>query len=91
MLPALNPTAEPARSDGFSAEWECRWTSEKEINFARETGLFGQKWKRTYQPGIFWGGVGNTFRANTVSFGPHNGFLGGGEGGVGGQGLSWRA
>ena len=49
VLPRLNPTAEPARSDGFSAEWECRWTSEKEINFAREKGLFGQKWQRTYQ------------------------------------------
>ena len=36
-------------------------------------------WKRSYQPGIFWGGVSNTFRANTVTFGPHNGFLGGGD------------
>ena len=37
------------------------------------------KWKRSYHPGIFWGGVGNTFRGNHVSFGPHNGFLGGGD------------
>ena len=37
------------------------------------------KWKRSYQPGIFWGGVGNTFKENSVSFGPHNGFLGGGD------------
>jgi hypothetical protein len=63
-------------------------------------------WKRSYQPGIFWGGVrglpvedrvatpatepspaflssflqvGNTFRGNIVAFGPHNGFLGGGD------------
>jgi hypothetical protein len=37
------------------------------------------RWKRSYQPGIFWGGVGNVFRGNSVSFGPHNGFLGGGD------------
>jgi len=37
------------------------------------------KWKRSYQPGIFWGGVGNIFRGNSISFGPHNGFLGGGD------------
>jgi len=37
------------------------------------------KWKRSYQPGIFWGGVGNVFRGNKVYFGPHNGFLGGGD------------
>ena len=48
-LPKLNPTPEPARNAGFSAEWECRWTSEKEINFAREKGLFGRPWRRTYQ------------------------------------------
>ena len=35
-------------------------------------------WKRSYQPGIFWAGVGNVFRGNSVSFGPHNGLLGGG-------------
>lgn len=27
------------------------------------------KWKRSYQPGIFWGGVNNTFRGNSVSYG----------------------
>ena len=36
-------------------------------------------WKRSYQPGIFWGGVENVFRGNNVSYGPHNGFLGGGD------------
>ena len=36
-------------------------------------------WKRSYQPGIFWAGVENVFRGNSVSFGPHNGFLGGGK------------
>ena len=41
------------------------------------------KWKRSYQPGIFWAGVGNTYSGNTVSFGPHNGFLGGGDFGDG--------
>jgi len=49
LLPALNPTAAPCTSDKFSAEWECRWTNEKELNFARESGLFGLPWVRTYQ------------------------------------------
>ena len=36
-------------------------------------------WKRSYMPGVYWGGVGNTYRNNTVEYGPHNGFLGGGD------------
>ena len=48
-LPALNPTPEPARSALFSGEWECRWTTEKELNFAVDKGLFGLPWTRTYQ------------------------------------------
>ena len=48
-LPALNPTPDPARSSLFSGEWECMWTSEKEINFLVGSGLFGDEWKRTYQ------------------------------------------
>mmetsp|Transcript_45387 Transcript_45387/g.125125 ORF Transcript_45387/g.125125 Transcript_45387/m.125125 type:complete len:524 (-) Transcript_45387:1393-2964(-) len=37
------------------------------------------RWKRTYQPGIFWGGVNNTFRNNNISVAPHNCMLGGGD------------
>lgn len=37
------------------------------------------QWKRTYMPGVYWGGVGNLFRNNTVRHAPHNGFLGGGD------------
>lgn len=48
-LPALNPTPNPAQSPLFSGEWECLWTSEKEINFLVGSGLFGDEWKRTYQ------------------------------------------
>jgi len=48
-LPALNPTPEPARSPLFSGEWECLWSSETEINFLVSSGLFGDKWTRTYQ------------------------------------------
>jgi len=48
-LPKLNPVAEPTRSELFSGEWECRWTNEKEINFAVKNGLFGLPWVRTYQ------------------------------------------
>ena len=48
-LPALNPTPNPAQSSLFSGEWECIWTSEKEINFLVKAGLFGDSWQRTYQ------------------------------------------
>jgi len=48
-LPALNPTPDPVRSPLFTGEWECIWTSEKEINFLVGSGLFGDSWKRTYQ------------------------------------------
>jgi hypothetical protein len=36
-------------------------------------------WKRTYEAGIHWAGVGNTYSDNHVSDGPHNCFLGGGN------------
>ena len=49
LLPSLNPTANPARSELFSGEWECRWTTESELNFAVDKGLFGLPWERTYQ------------------------------------------
>ena len=41
------------------------------------------QWKRTYMPGVFWGGVNNTYRGNTVRFSPHNCFTGGGDFGDG--------
>ena len=40
-------------------------------NFAR--------WKRTYIPGLFFGGVGNDYSYNNITFGPHNGIDGGGN------------
>ena len=40
-------------------------------------------WKRTYNPGLLWAGVGNLFAYNDVHDGPHNGFLGGGNEGGG--------
>ena len=49
QLPALNPTADPARSTLFNGEWTCVWTTEKELNFAVDKGLFGLPWVRTYQ------------------------------------------
>eukprot|EP00037_Helgoeca_nana_P004943 m.48610 g.48610 ORF g.48610 m.48610 type:complete len:263 (+) comp15924_c0_seq1:128-916(+) len=36
-------------------------------------------WKRTYQAGIHWNGVANTYSNNVVTDGPHNCFLGGGN------------
>jgi len=34
---------------------------------------------RTYEPGVGWGGVGNTISYNTIYNGPHVGILGGGN------------
>ena len=36
------------------------------------------KWKRTYQPAVSWGGVGNCYTAIDIRNGPHAGVLGGG-------------
>ena len=41
------------------------------------------RWKRSYQPGIFWSGVNNSFVGNTISVAPHNCMLGGGDFGDG--------
>lgn len=40
-------------------------------NYARFT--------RTYNPGVGWGGVGNTYDSNYIHNAPHNGMLGGGN------------
>ena len=48
-LRELNPTDAPASAATLTGAWECRWTSEKEINFAVEKGLFGEPWVRTTQ------------------------------------------
>ena len=48
-LPALCMVEAPTRSALFSGTWECRWTDEKELNFAVRNGLFGLPWVRTYQ------------------------------------------
>ena len=37
------------------------------------------QWKRSYMPGIYWGGVRNTFRNNVVEYHPHACFVGGGD------------
>ena len=37
------------------------------------------QWKRTYMAGLRWGGVGNEFINNTLTDGPHNCALGGGN------------
>ncbi len=36
------------------------------------------QWKRTYQPGISWGGVGNNYTHNQIFSAPHAGILGAG-------------
>ena len=47
-LRELNAVDRPERPR-LTGAWECRWTSEKEINFAVEKGLFGEAWRRTVQ------------------------------------------
>ena len=37
------------------------------------------QWKRSYMPGIYWGGVGNRFVGNIVEQHPHACFVGGGD------------
>ena len=37
------------------------------------------QWKRSYMPGIYWGGVNNTFVDNIVENHPHACFVGGGD------------
>ena len=37
------------------------------------------RWKRTYQPGILWSGIGNIYSFNNITYSPHNGISGGGN------------
>ena len=39
-LEESNPTPEPARSPLFSGTWDLLWTTESELNFAMDKGLF---------------------------------------------------
>jgi len=48
-LRELSPAERPASDPRLTGDWECQWTSEKEINFAVEKGLFGEPWRRTVQ------------------------------------------
>merc|ERR1712228_42664 len=55
-------------------------TLESGQNVVEGNNIFSfAQWKRTYMPGLFWGGVGNLYSSNNISFGPHNGILGGGN------------
>mmetsp|Transcript_15280 Transcript_15280/g.53722 ORF Transcript_15280/g.53722 Transcript_15280/m.53722 type:complete len:263 (-) Transcript_15280:68-856(-) len=40
-LSGLSPTPEPARSPLFSGEWKLLWTTEQELLFSIDKGLFG--------------------------------------------------
>ena len=40
LLEAANPTPRPAESPLFSGGWDLLWTTESELNFAMEQGLF---------------------------------------------------
>jgi len=48
-LRELSSVERPASDPRLTGAWECQWTSEKEINFAVEKGLFGEPWRRTVQ------------------------------------------
>ena len=45
--------------------------------------------KRSYSPGVFWNGVGNTVSYNNISRSPHNCISGGGNVGQGPSGEPW--
>lgn len=46
------------------------------VTSSKATGW--SNWKRTYQPGLGWGGVGNKYINNRLLGGPHTGIFGGG-------------
>ena len=39
----------PSPTPPGSGEWECRWTTERELKFVISSGLLGEPWERTYQ------------------------------------------
>ena len=48
-------------------------------NGVRNNSIFNfARWKRTYVPGLYFGGVGNEYALN-ITFGPHNAITGGGN------------
>ena len=63
------------RAHGGFAPSLMRGNLHVENNTVRRFG----RWKRTYEAGIHWAGVGNTYRNNDIADGPHNGMLGGGN------------
>jgi hypothetical protein len=55
-------------------------TLEPGLNSAKGNRVYHiSQYKRTYQPGLHWGGVNNTYSHNHLSDGPHNCILGGGN------------
>ncbi|KAL1504410.1 hypothetical protein AB1Y20_010816 [Prymnesium parvum] len=46
-LEALNPTAQPARSELLSGQWEWLWTSERKVSFAQLLGLPSERTSQT--------------------------------------------
>eukprot|EP01052_Picozoa_sp_SAG31_P026426 SAG31_NODE_2393_length_5793_cov_18.326484_6_plen_465_part_00 len=63
-------------------------TLEPGLNFARGNSIHDvSNYKRSYQPGLLWAGVNNTYKWNHISEGPHNCILGGGNQGPGANNL----
>ena len=49
-------------------------------SFVKKNTIFDfALWKRTYSPGIYFGGIGNDYIANNISNSPHNCISGGGN------------
>ena len=49
-------------------------------NFVKDSEIRSfSRWKRTYAPGLQWGGVGNKFCGNTIALAPHSAIIGGGN------------
>lgn len=49
QLEASSPTKEPSLSPILGGDWDLAWTSEKEVAFLMEKGLFGDKCVRVFQ------------------------------------------
>eukprot|EP01084_Bolivina_argentea_P162756 283192_1 len=79
-LKVLNNIVQYTGCKGISVVGGNYFTLQAANNLVRNNTIYDfGKWKRTYMPGLFWAGVGNTYSYNNIQFGPHNSILGGGN------------
>ncbi len=74
-LSELNPTADPASSPSLAATWDVVWTTESELLFLTDSGLFGLPCTGTYQT-ITRNADGTSSLANEIEFEAEDGGVG---------------